>query len=244
MEMRKTKKLYYSDFGMSECVARVVKVHPGAIELEETVAYPEGGGQDPDHGTLINLKDGCKADFDFVKRIYGRDEKISEEQWVNVDGIILHQVKDAPENLQELFDVGDEVKVIVDMERRLALSESHSASHLLYMGVLKERPEVISRVIGCHISIGKARFDFSTEDRFTSDEIIRIEEYVNDLIDRELPIKVFESDMHPDARYWECDGVVIPCGGTHISNTGTLQKLKVKRKGIGKGRERISCSFS
>ena len=49
---RRTRKLYYDDFFLSRADARVVKVGPDVIELDATVAYPEGGGQEADHGTL------------------------------------------------------------------------------------------------------------------------------------------------------------------------------------------------
>jgi alanyl-tRNA synthetase len=49
---RRTQKLYYEDFFLSEAAAKIVKVGPDYIELDATVAYPEGGGQEADQGTI------------------------------------------------------------------------------------------------------------------------------------------------------------------------------------------------
>ena len=40
--------------------------------------------------------------------------------------------------------------------------------------------------------------------------------------------------------YWEIDGFArVSCGGTHIRHTGEIGQLTLKRKNIGKGKERI-----
>ncbi|WP_225792305.1 hypothetical protein [Oligella urethralis] len=46
-----------------------------------------------------------------------------------------------------------------------------------------------------------------------------------------------------DVRYWECNGYVIPCGGTHVKNTKELSSLKLQRKNLGKGKERLIFSL-
>ena len=62
------------------------------------------------------------------------------------------------------------------------------------------------------------------------------------MVAQKLPIKTYCKQQGSDERVWECDGIKIPCGGTHIGNTACLTPLKVKRKGIGKGKERLICS--
>ena len=42
-----------------------------------------------------------------------------------------------------------------------------------------------------------------------------------------------------EKRYWKVEGFAKrPCGGTHLKETGEVGKLRLKRKNIGKGKER------
>lgn len=239
--MRKTEKIFYEKPTKFRTRSTVVKLYPEHIELASTVAYPEGGGQDSDKGTITNKCTGMSLNFDHVKRIYGRDQKITDDHWVNVDGIILHHMVSPGQKLEKMFLEGDPVDIEIDEPRREKLSISHSASHLLFMGIEKLRPFETKRIIGCHIREDQARFDLRTENKFEPEDLAFIEKFANALIAQNLPIKTHASEVHSDARFWICDGVKIPCGGTHVSNAGTITPLKIKRKGLGKNKERLSC---
>lgn len=39
--MRTTVKRYYEDTDAISCKAKIVKIHESAIELDQTIAYPE-----------------------------------------------------------------------------------------------------------------------------------------------------------------------------------------------------------
>jgi Ser-tRNA(Ala) deacylase AlaX len=48
------------------------------------------------------------------------------------------------------------------------------------------------------------------------------------------------SDEAAERRYWEIAGFAqVACGGTHLKSTGEVGKLALKRKNVGKGKERI-----
>jgi Ser-tRNA(Ala) deacylase AlaX len=48
------------------------------------------------------------------------------------------------------------------------------------------------------------------------------------------------ADESSQKRYWEVPGFArIPCGGTHLKRTGEVGNIMLKRKNIGKGKERI-----
>ncbi|AVL70208.1 hypothetical protein CEQ07_01335 [Oligella urethralis] len=57
------------------------------------------------------------------------------------------------------------------------------------------------------------------------------------------PIIMRSREDYYDVRYWECNGYVIPCGGTHVKNTKELSSLKLQRKNLGKGKERLIFSL-
>ncbi|ROR98898.1 Ser-tRNA(Ala) deacylase AlaX [Sinobacterium caligoides] len=239
--MRKTERLYHDSPVRSEIDTVVVKIHPEHLEFASTIAYPEGGGQDSDIGIITNITTGCRVSFNHVKKIYSQRKKIENDSWVNVEGVILHHVENFDIGLEDFFSPGDAVKIEIDKERRERISIAHSASHLLYMGIKKLRPKEIKNIVGCHIREGAARFDLKGGEKFNLEDISWIEKFTNELISRDLPIAVYASDAHPDARFWSCDGVEIPCGGTHTTNTGSIGTLKIKRKGLGKNRERLIC---
>lgn len=241
--MRKTEKIYYDHPYVQKIQARIVKFdeNKNQIELDRTIAYPEGGGQESDQGTITHLKSAQSFPFQHVKRMYGQDVKVEDNHHVNVDGIILHFTPKGTsfENLTE----GDEVIIEIDPLLREKHSTSHSAAHLLYLGIQQVRPDVIKGTIGCHIKEGQARFDFRVENRLGEEDIQQIEEIANQFVAANHPIKTYSADVHPDARYWECDGHAMPCGGTHLETTQSIGPLKVRRKNIGKGKERVICTL-
>ncbi len=240
--MRNTEKLYYLDPYLHTAHARITNISQnGTVELDRTIAYPEGGGQESDTGFLLHIPSGNKIRFNYVKRVYGESVEVERGHWVDVSGIILHEIDPEDHDLLTNAVAGDDVEITIDVRRREQLSTSHSASHLLYMGIANVRPDLLSGVIGCHIREGQARFDFRCETKLTVDEVEEIEAIANSLADRNEKISLYASETHPDARYWQCDGYVIPCGGTHLTHTGSIGQMKIKRKNIGKGKERLSC---
>lgn len=236
--MRATIKRYYEKTEEVECKARIVGVYESAIELDQTIAYPEGGGQEGDHGRIRLREDSNIAiEFNDTQICDAIPVLIDEFPGIRTGGIILHQV----ENRAELrnFHVGDEVVLEIDRERRKKMSLHHSAAHVLYWAIDLCRPGAVRNTIGCHIKTNGARLDFLVEERFTQEEINKIEELANELIRVGCSITMSSREDYPDARYWECNGYVIPCGGTHVKNTNDLPLLKVQRKNIGKGKERL-----
>lgn len=239
--MRKTNKYYYSHQYAKEIQARVVNIDKKykTIELDRTIAYPEGGGQESDKCFIEHIKTGNVFPIENVKIIYGLDIKINESNYVN--GIILHQIsRENDLSLDEIYE-GDAVKIEINTLLREKMTTSHSASHLLYVAIKKIRNDAIAGIIGCHIKEAQARFDFRVDRRFSEKEIKKIEELSNEFIQNDYKIRVYTSEKNPDERLWECQSNIIPCGGTHLKNTGTIGFLKVKRKNIGKGKERVIC---
>ena len=239
---RNTRKLYYEDSSLSECPAKIVKISGDKIELDATVAYPEGGGQEADHGAIV-LDDGREMRFIDARKMYGNPLRMPNFPDIQVDGIIEHIVHEDDAALLREAIVGADVTVRIDRLRRAQLSLSHTASHLLFLGITDVRPDAIPGIIGCHIKVNAARFDFVVESRFTLDEVTEIERLANLYVERGSEVKVYPHPEHLDARYWECEGRVIPCGGTHLTSTVPIGRIEVHRKSLGRNKERVSCEF-
>lgn len=239
---RHTTKLFYVDPYLVSCQARIVKLHAEWVELTDTVAYPEGGGQDCDQGA-VTLDDGVKLRFVQVKKIYGHPAGLAGFPDIRVGGIVLHQIHEDDRHLLARLVPGSAVTVMIDRDRRAALSLSHSASHVLYLAVGMHRPDAVADTLGCHIKVGNARFDFGVERRFSDEDMTNIRDTANELVRRDAAIALTSHPDVPDARTWHCDGHAIPCGGTHIERAGAIGELVVRRKSLGAGKERIACTF-
>lgn len=240
---RRTKKLYYSDFYLSQTEAKIVKIGDDFVELDATVAFPEGGGQEADQGTIA-LSDGRRLRFVWAKKIYGNLSGLPEFPDVQVDGVIWHMIHPDDQSMLAQLVLGESVSVAIDIERRARLTLSHTASHLLYLGIGKHRPDAIKSTLGCHIKIDGARFDFGVAERFTTEDIGKIEVSANEFVIKNSPITMSAHPVEPDARVWHCENHTIPCGGTHLDHSAPVGLLQVRRKGLGAGKERISCTFS
>ncbi len=239
---RTTRKHYYEDYWLKRHAATVVQVKQGAVELDGTIAFPEGGGQEGDIGTLTT-QDGAVLHFCDTKKHYGTPLFLSNFPTINVDTVVYHLIDEGDQPLLASLAPGDPVVVEIDVTRRARLTLSHTASHLVYMAIEQVRPDAIPNIRGCHIKEDSARFDFGVADRFQAEELEQIGAIASRLVERDLPIQVYPHPEEPEALYWECDGVVIPCGGTHLTETGAVGPLELRRRNMGKGIERILIAF-
>lgn len=239
---RVTRKLYYEDYRLKSTEANVVAVKSGAIELDRTIAFPEGGGQEADHGRIITA-DGRVIRFNDTRKRYGRPLFLPEFPTINVDTIIYHLVEPEDEPILEGLAPGDTVQVQIDVDRRARLTLSHTASHLVYLATEQTRPDATANTRGCHIKEDSARFDFGVSDRFDAEQIERITAIAEGFVQRDAQVSVYPHPDEPEALYWECEGQVMPCGGTHLSHAGPIGRLAVRRKNLGKGTERLIITF-
>jgi Ser-tRNA(Ala) deacylase AlaX len=237
---RLTKRIYNTEPLLARYDSVITKIGENYVELDATVAYPEGGGQEADHGVLE--KEGISLPFVDVKKVYTNPVQLNNFPTIDSNGVIWHYVHDENKEKLKSFSLGDRVSIQIDIERRAKLSISHTASHILYMAINQCRAGVVDHVFGCHIKTDGARFDFYT-DKFTEENIKHIESICNQIVNGKQLVETKLHEENNDAKYWSCQGFVIPCGGTHVNNTGVIQSMKIKRKGLGAGKERVMCTF-
>lgn len=240
--MRTTDKLYHQDQYLCRASACVSALHGEAIELDRTVAFPEGGGQEADIGTIETPVGTFR--FIWTKRLYATPLSIEGFTGAKGGGVILHLIH--PDDIEGLaaLEVGMPVTVHIDVERRARLTLSHTASHFLYAAALHHQPALKAVTIGCHIKEDGARFDFLTDDAFDAGDVGAIEAEANRLMADNLPIITDCLETHEEARFWQYGDLYIPCGGTHLERPGAVGPLQVRRKNTGRGKERLICAFS
>jgi alanyl-tRNA synthetase len=161
-----TAKLYYEDPYARSADARVTKVHEDWVALDQTVFYPDGGGQPGDQGTLTLGSDV----FNVI------DTKFH-------DGTIYHRLgAAAPAEL-----LGEAVKAEIDWERRYTLMRAHSSTHLLN-ATLKKVLGFHVRQMGAQKGVDASRYDIAHYKNVGPAEIQEIEGRINEAIFAGSPI--------------------------------------------------------
>lgn len=206
-----TTKLFWQDPYQTRLQTHIKSVNGAWVELEETIFYAFSGGQESDKGTIgsVPVLEACKQDMSIEYRL----------------------------NENHGLHAGQAVLIEIDGARRLALMRHHFAAELVLELVCRNFPEFAK--IGAHIGADKARIDFASEQNIKA-LLPELQQQAQQLIDQDLPITSAFSDAVAQRRYWQIDGFAqVPCGGTHVKSTAEIGQISLKRKNIGKGKERI-----
>ena len=224
-------------FADGESVDRLDAGATGAVVLDRTPFYAEGGGQVGDTGTLMS-----------------GDARFQVEDTIRFGEAHGHIGVMATGGMA----VGDSVRAQVDAGRRSAIVLNHSATHLLHAA--------LRAVLGTHVqqrgslvAPDRLRFDFSHHQPVTEEELRRIEQLVNRQIrlnsPAEITVRPYEEAISAGAIAFFGDkysGEVRVlklgdfsmelCGGTHVNRAGDIGMLKiVSETGIASGVRRIEA---
>lgn len=233
-----TDLLFLNNSYQKECTAKVIGVTDGKyVTLDQTIFYAQGGGQPSDKGQLII--NNITYDIIIVKKI---------------DGQIIHEV-----NIEGL-KVGDNVKCVLDWDRRYTLMKYHTSAHLLASILNKQTGALIT---GNQLDVDKVRFDFNLEN-FDKTILESAVEKTNSYLGTDVPLKVYAlprdkamkiegiiklaNALPPNIetlRIVEIIGLDIQAdGGTHVNNLLEIPRIVItKMKNKGKSNRRIYYSF-
>ena len=205
-----TKRLFWDDPYMKDCEATVLKINDNEVILDQSNLYAFSGGQASDAGTI----DGIPVT---------EARKSGDE--------LVYVLEGPPQ-----FKVGDKVKVNIDWDKRYRLMKLHSASHIIYFVVQDEVG--LKKLIGSNVTADKGRLDYEHPEAI-SPLLPGVEAKANELFAKDMEIKVYPDEQDPGKRWWEGLSWKVPCGGTHVKNTKEIGPVRLKRKNIGSGKERI-----
>ena len=234
-----TELLFRDDAYLCTARARVLSADERGIVLDRTIFYPQGGGQQGDSGALLR---------DDGSRIVIADTRKGE-----APGSVVHvPAVDSPRP-----EVGEELALAIDWERRYALMRLHTALHVMSC-------VVVAPVTGGNIAPDKARLDFDIDMSLL--DAARIERETNALIGRGIATEtVWISDEELDARpelvktmsvqpprgsgrvrLLRIPGIDLqPCGGTHVRNIGEIGPIRVlKIKSEGRRNRRVEIGLA
>lgn len=210
-----THKVFWDDPYQVELESTVSRVDGPCIELEETIFYAESGGQESDAGTIGGIQ--------VIK---------AEKQGLSIVYTLEHEPN---------FQAGAVVTTQIDWARRYALMKLHFAAEVILEVVTLRFPEMTK--VGAHISADKSRIDFEWHES-VKPLLPELQQQAQSVIDSHADIISDFSDTSEQRRYWKVDGFAqVPCGGTHLKNTSEVGRIQLKRKNIGKGKERIEISL-
>ena len=195
----------------------------GIVILDKTPFYATMGGQVGDIGFITG--NGLKA------------EVLKTEKAPN--GQNMHYVRLLEGNIK----VGQEVVAMVDKVNRFTTCQNHSATHLLQKALQEILGDEVHQA-GSFVNNGTLRFDFNFSGKITDDDVIKIEEKVNEMINMSYPKKVIETSIDEakkmgamalfnekygdKVRVVEFGPSIELCGGTHVDNTKDIKKFAIK----------------
>lgn len=206
-----TRKMFWDDPYRTTLDTVVTHVDGDRVRVDATIFFAFSGGQESDAGSL--------GDYPVIR---------ADKQGLDIVYTLPHD---------HALRVGDRATWRIDWARRYRLMRLHFAAEMVLQLVYRLRPGI--ERIGAHIAQDKARIDFAS-DTSLSPLFPEIESAAADLSRRDLRIVTDFSDVDAQRRFWAVDGfATMACGGTHPATTGEIGMLTLKRKNIGKGKERI-----
>ncbi len=209
-----------------EGTSKVIAKDGDQVVFESTPFFATAGGQEADFGKANEY------DVTYVIK--------------NAEKTFIHTI---PNNN---FNIGDEVKLTVDSNRRKNLKVNHSAAHLLFRAIELVLGEDKAQQ-GSKVEEKYLRFDLTLDEKFTDEQIKEIEAMCKKWIDASTTQETVVTDTDTakqmatsrmsEFEYGENvrvvklnDEVIDLCAGTHVSNTSEIEDLKIikyDKKGSG-----------
>jgi alanyl-tRNA synthetase len=223
--MTKTDRLYYTDCYLREFQARVVRseVAPNGFKvyLDRTAFYPASGGQPADFGTI--------ADIQVLEAVDEGDE-------------IAHLLRQVPE--------AGVVSGKIDWARRFDHMQQHTGQHILSSAF--ERIGSY-KTVSFHLGEDSSSIDLDS-DRLGVRQLEEAEDAANQVVFENRPVRIsFQpageasrlelrkpTFREGEVRLVEVEGFDLSaCGGTHVSGTGGVGLILVRKVERMKGLTRV-----
>ena len=199
-----------------------------AIILNQTPFYGESGGQVGDKGFIFN--NNFKFEVTDTKKMFG-------DFYIHYGKLISGEIKK-----------GDQADLKIDSVKRKNIRAYHSATHLLHESLRRTLGKHVAQK-GSYVGPDRLRFDFSHNKPITDEEMIKINDCVNKIIEQKADVQT--RLMTPKAavaegalalfgeKYGEEVRVLTMgkdgnkpfsielCGGTHVKNTYEIGSFSV-----------------
>lgn len=243
-----TKLLYLENTYLNEAKGEVLKIVEDesggkGVVLDQTIFYPQGGGQPFDKGWMRFVKDGIIHELE-VERVF-LDRQTSE---------VVHWFKMADDMVLPV--VGMILDLEIDMDRRLLNAASHTVGHCIDLVSAMGFVDGLDRAFkGDHdpaSAYAYVKFDQVVGDTEIARE--QIQEGMDKL--REMAIGILQrthegvTDGAPEGKtyrevYFEGqEEYSVGCGGTHLSNTSEIPEVNIISVKSKKGSTTVKYELS
>lgn len=214
-----------------------------ALILNQTIFYGESGGQVGDKGYISN--NNFKFEVIDTKKMFG-------DLYIHYGKLISGEIKK-----------GDQADLKIDSIKRQNIRANHSATHLLHESLRRTLGKHVTQK-GSYVGPDRLRFDFSHNKPITDEEMIKINDCVNKIIEQKSDVQT--RLMTPKAavaegalalfgeKYGEeirvltmgTDGnkafSIELCGGTHVKNTYEIGRFSVvSQSSVAAGVRRVEA---
>ncbi len=204
----------------------------GWVMFDKTPFYAQSGGQCGDSGII---------------KEYGKVSDTKKFFDLNLSHV----------ELEKELSVGDVAVLVVD-ESRNEIAKHHSATHILQSALKSVLGEHVAQA-GSLVEKDRLRFDFSHPKAMSSDEISRVEEFVNGVIFKGIQeetkvmnvddakksgaMALFGEKYGDEVRVVSFGDVSVElCGGTHVQNSANIGSFFItKESGVSAGVRRIEA---
>ena len=250
--MDKHGKTEFVGYDTTQSEAKITGLFKDGLEIQQAQAgdfvelimnvspfYAEGGGQLGDHGH-VTFDNGARAEIFDVQS--------------PVAGVIVHRAQITEGEATS----GEAVFASIDIERRLAISRAHTATHMIHKAFREILGEGATQM-GSENSPGRLRFDFPSPKAVGQTTLNEVEARVNSVLIEDLAVRA-DYMTQDEARnlgamalfgekYGDSVRVISVgewakelCGGTHTPSTGNLGVIKFLSEGsIGSGIRRVEA---
>ncbi len=229
-----TKELYWRDSYQKKCQSKVVSLASEKLAIvNQTVFYPQGGGQPTDTGKLLRENEEFRVIF---------TKKIGQDIALEVDKSGLKQ--------------GDSVECELDWNRRYKLMRMHTAAHVLAKIIFDETGSLIT---GNQLDAEQSRMDFNVTEfnvGIAQGYLDKANKVIQENLEVAATVMPFAEAMKkpelfrlkdvlpkniPELRIVSIGNFDVQAdGGTHVRNTKEIGKLKLTRiENKGKENRRI-----
>jgi len=216
-----------------EVEGEIKTIDAWAVILDQSLTYPTSGGQMHDNGEINGI-----AFIDALK----------------VGPTVAHILVAEPK-----FKEGDKIKIKIDLERRIQLTQHHSATHIVNAAARELLGNHINQA-GAKKTPQKAHLDITHFESLSPEELKAIEAKANEMVQRGIESKnrfmsradaektygmrLYQGGAVPGQtiRVVEVPGIEVEaCGGTHVNNSSEIGHIKmIKSQKIQDGVVRLS----